>query len=282
MRHARGECIPLSWRAAAAERYAVAMARIRFILAAALALASCAGAPVLEGERLVDLTHPFDQDTIYWPGNQGFELEHTKWGEDAQGHWYAAAQFRAAEHGGTHLDAPLHFAHNGRAVADIPLAQLVGPARVIDVQPQCVANRDYLVSVEDITAHEAAQGRLSEGSVVLIRTGWSRSWPDRKRYLGNDDPEAGGELHFPGLSREAARLLGERHVALVGIDTASLDHGLSTDFPAHRVLAEAGVSGLENLTGLEELPVRGATVLALPMMIGGGSGAPARVIALLP
>jgi len=258
------------------------MARIRFILAAALVLTSCAGAPVLDGERLVDLTHPFDQDTIYWPGNQPFELEHTKWGEDAEGHWYAAARFSAAEHGGTHIDAPLHFAHSGLAVADIPLARLVGPARVIDVEPKCVANRDYQVSVDDITAHEAAEGRIAEGSVVLIRTGWSHAWPDRKRYLGNDDPEAGGDLHFPGLSREAARLLSERRVALVGIDTASMDPGLSKDFGAHRALAEAGVSGLENLTRLEDLPVRGATVLALPMKIGGGSGAPTRVVALLP
>jgi kynurenine formamidase len=258
------------------------MASTRIALAAALALAGCAGAPVLEGERLVDLTHPFDRDTIYWPGNRTFEVERTKWGEDAQGRWYAAAEFRAAEHGGTHLDAPIHFARDGRAVADIPLAELVGPARVIDVERQCLANRDYQVSVDDLTAHEAAHGRLALGSVVLIRTGWSRSWPDRRRYLGNEDPESGADLHFPGLSREAARLLSERRVALVGIDTASLDHGPSTDFAAHRVLAEAGVSGLENLTGLENLPVRGAMVLALPMKIGGGSGAPVRVVALLP
>jgi kynurenine formamidase len=258
------------------------MLRILRWLAPLLALAGCAGAPPLEGDRLVDLSHPFDRDTVYWPGNRAFEVERTKWGEDEAGHWYAAAEFRAAEHGGTHLDAPVHFAKDGRTVADIPLADLVGPARVVDVERQCVANRDYQVSVEDITAHEVDHGRIAEGSVVLIRTGWSRSWPDRKRYLGNEDPESGGELHFPGLSREAARILCERKVALVGIDTASLDHGPSQDFAAHRVLAEAGVSGLENLTRLEELPVRGATVLALPMKIGGGSGAPTRVVALLP
>jgi kynurenine formamidase len=168
MRHARGLCIPLPWRAAAAERYAVAMAPHPLHPGRSARAGELRRRPRARGERLVDLTHPFDQDTIYWPGNQGFELEHTKWGEDEQGRWYAAAQFRAAEHGGTHLDAPLHFAPKGRAVADIPLAQLIGPARVIDVQPQCVANRDYQVSVDDITAHEAAHGRLSEGSVVLI------------------------------------------------------------------------------------------------------------------
>jgi len=252
------------------------------LFALTLALASCAGAPVLDRERLVDLTHAFDQDTVYWPGSRSFELTRTAWGQDEAGHWYAAAEFCAAEHGGTHLDAPQHFAQDGRATDEIPLADLVGPARVVDVERQCLAERDYLVSVDDLTRHEASEGRFAPGSVVLIRTGWSRSWPDRKRYLGSDDSEATAQLHFPGISAEAARLLADRRVALVGIDTASLDHGPARDFPAHRVLAQAGVAGLENLTGLELLPARGAMILALPMKIAGGTGAPARVVALLP
>jgi kynurenine formamidase len=247
-----------------------------------LLLASCAGAPVLAGDRLVDLTHPFDQDTIYWPGNRSFELTHTRWEEDEAGDWYAAAEFGAAEHGGTHLDAPLHFARDGVSVAEIRVQDLLGPARVVDVERQCLDDRDYRVSVQDVTRHEANEGRIPPGSVVLFRTGWSRSWPDRRRYLGSEDPQAGGELHFPGLSAEAARLLADRKVALVGIDTASLDPGLTPDFAAHRVLAQAGIPGLENLTGLEKLPARGATVMALPMKIAGGSGAPVRVVGLLP
>jgi kynurenine formamidase len=219
-------------------------------------LAACAGAPVLTGDRLVDLTHAFDQDTIYWPGNSGFELTRTSWGEDSQGRWYAAGEFCAAEHGGTHLDAPVHFARDGLTVSELELEDLVGPARVVDVERKCLDERDYLVSVDDLARHEARDGRIAPGSVVLIRTGWSRSWPDRRRYLGSEDAEVGGELHFPGLSAEAARLLADRRVALVGIDTASLDHGPSQDFAAHRVLAQAGVAGIENLTGLERLPTR--------------------------
>jgi kynurenine formamidase len=252
------------------------------ILPLALLLGACAGAPVLDEERLVDLTHGFDQDTIYWPTARSFELTRSAWGPDEEGRWYAAAEFCAAEHGGTHLDAPQHFAAEGRSVADIPLADLIGPARVIQVERKCLADRDYLVSVEDIASHEASEGRIAPGSVVLIRTAWSRSWPDRRRYLGTDEPGDTANLHFPGLSAEAARMLADRRVALVGIDTASLDHGPSRDFAAHRVLAEAGIAGLENLTGLERLPTRGATVLALPMKIVGGTGAPTRVVALLP
>jgi len=245
-------------------------------------LGACAGTPVLDGDRLIDLTHAFDQDTIALPGNRSFELTHTRWGEDEEGRWYAASEFCMAEHCGTHLDAPLHFARDGRSVSDLAPRDLIGPARVIDVERQCLADRDYLVSVEDITRHEASEGRIAPGSVVLIRTGWSRSWPDRRRYLGSEDPQPGDELHFPGLSAEAARLLADRKVALVGIDTASLDHGPSKDLAAHRVLAQAGVAGLENLDDLERLPTRGATVLALPMKIAGGSGAPVRVVALVP
>ncbi len=247
-----------------------------------LCLCACAGAPVLDEARLVDLTYPFDQSTLYWPTARRFELKPSSWGEDEHGRWYAAGEFCASEHGGTHLDAPLHFAREGKSTADIPLVDLVGPARVIDVRRQCELERDYQVTVEDLTAHEAAQGRLRAGMVVLVHTGWGRFWPDPQRYLGSAVPGDAANLHFPGLSLEAARLLANRRVALVGIDTASLDPGPSKDFAAHRVLAEAGISGLENVAGLGQVPVSGAILMALPMKIAGGTGGPARIVALLP
>jgi kynurenine formamidase len=233
---------------------------------------------VLDTDRLVDLGHPYDADTVSWPGGPAFE-HGAEAGEDDQGLWYATGRMSLSEHSGTHLDAPLHFARAGHAVDDLPLASLIGPARVIDVRAACEQDRDYAVSVEDVTAHEAAEGRISPGTAVLVLTGWSRHWHDRLRYLGGEDVAS---LHFPGLDLEAARLLADRRVALVGIDTASIDPGTSRVFGAHRVLAEAQVPLLENLRGLEGLPARGATLIALPMLVAGGSGAPTRAVALLP
>jgi kynurenine formamidase len=247
-----------------------------------LLLAGCAAAPTLDETRMVDLTWPFDAGTLYWPTSEPFRLERTAWGADEQGHWYAAARFSAAEHGGTHLDAPVHFASGRRPVDEIPLEQLVGPARVIDVRAACAANRDYALTPADIERHEARHGRIPPGAVVLVWTGWGERWPDARRYLGSAERGEGVEPHFPGLSAAAARLLVQRHVDLVGIDTASLDPGPSSDFAAHRVLLEANVPGLENVANLERLPEVGATVLALPMKIAGGSGAPARIVAVLP
>lgn len=251
-------------------------------LACLLALAGCTAPAALDESRLVDLTWAFDEHTIYWPTSRPFELERVAWGRDEAGRWYAASELCTAEHGGTHLDAPVHFAEGRHSTEAIPLEQLVGPARVIDVAEACARERDYLVSAEDIDRHEGAHGRIPRGAVVLVRTGWGQFWPDAQRYLGSAERGEGVALHFPGLSAEAARRLVERGVDLVGIDTASLDHGPSTDFAAHRVLADANVPGLENVAHLDRLPATGATLLALPMKIAGGTGGPVRIVALLP
>ena len=254
------------------------MRRLVLALLPLASLAACVGAPVLDTDRLVDLGHPYDADTVSWPNGPAFERAGES-GEDDEGRWYATGRMGLSEHSGTHLDAPVHFAREGRAVDDLPLASLIGPVRVIDVREACARDRDYAVRVEDVTAHEAAEGRISPGTAVLLLTGWSKHWHDRPRYLGGEEVEA---LHFPGLDMEAARLLADRRVALVGIDTASIDPGASRLFGAHRVLAEAQVPCLENLRGLELLPARGATLIALPMLVADGTGSPARVVALRP
>lgn len=254
------------------------MRRARLALLPLAVLSACVSAPAPDAARMVDLGHPYDADTVSWPAGPPFERVGEA-GEDDGGRWYATGRLSLSEHSGTHLDAPLHFARDGRSVDQIPLAGLIGPARVIDVRKACEQDRDYAVTVEDLTAHEAEEGRIAAGSAVLILTGWSRHWHDRAVYLGGADVKS---LHFPGLDLEAARLLADRRVALVGIDTASIDPGTSELFGAHRVLAEAQVANLENLRGLEGLPARGATLIALPMNIAGGSGAPTRVVALLP
>jgi kynurenine formamidase len=116
-----------------------------------------------------------------------------------------------------------------------------------------------------------------------MRSGWGRFWPDKARYLGTATPGDTAHLHFPGFSKEAAEwLLRERRPAAIGVDTPSIDHGPSADFPVHRAVGAANVPGFENVAHLDRLPEAGAAVVALPMKIGGGTGAPLRIVAFLP
>ncbi len=236
----------------------------------------------IDDRKLLDLTHDFDSSTIYWPTAQPFAWKKESWGMAAGGYWYTAARYAASEHGGTHLDSPIHFGEGKATVDQLPVAQLVGPAVVIDISEACAKDADYRLRAEDITAWEKRHGAIPATAIVLVRSGWGKFWPDKKKYLGDDTPGRTSDLHFPGISREAAELLAARHVDGVGIDTASLDHGPSRDFAAHRALAAANIYGLENVAELEKLPATGATVIALPMKIKGGTGAPVRIIAILP
>lgn len=238
----------------------------------------------LASAKIVDLSHSFDADTIYWPTSpSGFELKPLHKGPTQRGFFYYANTFCSPEHGGTHLDAPMHFADGHWTSSDIPPERFIGPAIVIDVTEKAARNPDYALMPADIDAWEAEHGRIPEGAIVLLRTGWSSRWPDRKAYLGDDTPGDASNLHFPSFGPEAAALLvDERHVRLVGVDTASVDPGPSKDFLVHRIVAAANVGGLENLTNLDRLPATGAWVIALPMKIAAGSGGPARVVALLP
>jgi kynurenine formamidase len=234
--------------------------------------------------RLVDLTHAFGRQSLYWPNSpSAFRLDTLAYGMTPGGFFYSAFAFTAPEHGGTHLDAPLHFAGGKNSVDKIPLEQLIAPAVVIDISQRSANDPDYRASAEDVLAFERRHGRIEPGTIVLLRTGWSSRWPDRVRYFGDDTPDRTTQLHFPGFGADAARLLVEqRRVAVLGIDAASIDHGPSTDFVVHRIAMAANVPALENLTNLDRLPPRGATVVALPMKIEGGSGGPLRAVALVP
>jgi kynurenine formamidase len=246
-------------------------------------IASIAPAAQIDVSKAVDLTYPFDAKTIYWPTSPGFRWEKTQWGKAPAGYWYASANYAANEHGGTHLDSPLHFHEGGASAADIPIAKLIAPAAVIDIAPACAANRDYRLTVADITAWEKQHRRVADGAILLIRTGWGKRWPDKKTYLGSDTPNDVANLHFPGLSKEAADfIVKQRKVNAVGIDTASIDYGQSKDFTVHQILYGAGLYGLENVANLDRLPATGATLIALPMKIAGGTGAPVRIVAILP
>ena len=261
-------------------------------------LVACGGAPPPEeppppappepesvaGWRMIDLSHAYGGNTLYWPADTtGFQLDTLAEGETPGGYFYAAKQFATAEHGGTHLDAPSHFAEGGDDAASISLGRLILPGIVIDVSEAAAADPDYLVTDDDVLAWEDEHGPVPEGSAVLIRTGWATRWPDALAYLGDDTPGETGNLHFPGVGEAAARLLLEdRGAGLLGIDTASVDYGRSTDFIVHRIGAAAGAPNLENVADLSALPPTGFLLAALPMKIEGGTGAPVRIVAMIP
>jgi kynurenine formamidase len=244
-----------------------------------------AARPFAADRTLVDLSHDYSDETVFWPTADAFKLEKVADGVTEQGYYYAANNFATAEHGGTHIDAPVHFAKGHWSVEQIPLDRLVGDAIVVDVTATAAGQVDYRVSPADFAAWERTNGEIPAGSIVLIRTGYSAFWPDAARYLGTSErgPAAVAKLHFPGLHQDAARWLAEiRKVKAVGIDTASIDDGQSTLYETHRMLYERDIPAFENLTNLDRLPARGAFIVALPMKIKGGTGAPLRAIAMIP
>lgn len=232
---------------------------------------------------LIDLTHTFDEKTLYWPTSpSSFELHRLSYGPTEKGYFYAANSFSAPEHGGTHLDAPIHFAEGRWAADEIPLDKLVGPGVVIDITAKTATNPDYRLSREDVAAWETANGQIPAGAIILLQTGWGPRWPERKSYFGDDTPGDASKLSFPSYGEEAARyLVEERRVAALGVDTASIDYGRSEDFIVHQIANAANVIGLENVANLDRLPAKGAWIFALPMKIRGGSGGPARIVAVV-
>ena len=249
-----------------------------------LFLVSCMSQRGLEG-RWLEMTYPYDEQTIYWPTAKGFHLEKIGWGINEAGWWYASNEYGASEHGGTHADAPIHFAQKGRTMDQIPIAEWIGPSAKIDVVKKCAENRDYLLSVEDIVSWEEEYGRIPEGAWVIMYTGiGTKFYPQKKDVLGTEKSgdEALPELNFPGYSPEAVEfLVKNREIIGIAIDTPSIDYGKSKDFLAHRILMAADKLALENIARLDELPATGATLFVIPMLIKDGTGAPARVFAYL-
>lgn len=259
------------------------MLRRAALLSSLLFAASAALGLDLEGYRLVDLTHAYNEETIYWPtAPSKFDLTTLAAGETPGGFYYSAYALCSPEHGGTHLDAPVHFNENGLPNHALPLENLIAPAVVIDVAAKAETDRNYRLTVQDVLDFEARHGRITAGTIVLLRTDWSERWPNVVDYLGDDTPGDASRLSFPSYGTEAAALLvEERRVSMLGVDTASIDYGASQDFPVHRLAAAENAGGLENLTNLADLPATGTTVFALPMKIQGGSGGPVRVVALV-
>ncbi len=235
--------------------------------------------------KYVDLTHEFSEETVYWVTAKEFDLDTVYQGQTEKGYYYSAFDFTTAEHGGTHIDAPVHFAANTQSVDQIPLEKLIGNAIKIDVSANAFQQADYLITVEDLQNWEQQEGMsIPDGAIVLLETGYSKHYDDRKKYLGTDNrgEEAVKELHFPGLSPEAAKWLVEnRNIHAIGIDTASIDYGQSEYFQSHVILLSRNIPVFENLMNLDKLPSKDFEVMALPMKIKNGSGGPLRIVALV-
>ena len=251
----------------------------------AMAIGLLGGSVTVSAERWIDLTHPLSADAVFWPTAAPFMLTTDAEGFTDAGYYYSSYSFSTSEHGGTHIDAPIHFAKDRMTVDAIPLTALIGDAVVIDVSRQTATDRDYQVTVSDFNAWEAQHQRIPDHSIVLLRTNYSHFWPDAEKYLGTAKRGAAGvaELHFPGLHPEAAKwLVEQRAIKSVGIDTASIDFGQSKTYGSHVALMQADIPAFENVANLDQLPSTGAFVVALPAKIKGGSGGPLRIVARVP
>jgi kynurenine formamidase len=266
--------------------------RTRLICVAAIAMAAIALSAAnvraqsvqIDPAKIVDLTHTFDASTIYWPGEEtGFTHEYEKKGMTPGRYFYSSAKYAAPEHGGTHADAPIHFNEHGMTADQIPLANCIGPAAVIDFSARAAKDRDATLSVDDIKSYEAAYGPIPAGAIIVARSGWGKYWPDKAHYLGTAKPGDVAGLHFPGYSPEAVEfLLRNRHVNAIAIDTASMDPGTSKTFAVHQLWLGANKPGFENVANADKLPPKGATIFCIPMKIGAGTGGPARIFAVIP
>ncbi len=239
----------------------------------------------LQKASWIDLSHEYDSNTVYWPTNVKFRHDTVFCGINSQNYFYASFKYFAEEHGGTHFDAPLHFHQGGESIEKIGMERLHGPAVVVDVTEQASQNRDYLVGKTDLENWEKIHGRIPDGAVILLRTGWGKFYRDHLKYTGTLKTGVEGvrELHFPGLDPQAAKWIAEnRKVLAIGIDTPSIDNGQSTEFLTHRILCASGITAYENIARLDEVPEKGAYIVAFPMKIKGGSGAPLRIAAILP
>jgi kynurenine formamidase len=228
---------------------------------------------------IVDLTYSLNAKNPYWPG-PGYTPFQLKPIATLEKNGVLSQAFCTPEHLGTHLDAPNHFEANRLDVSAIPAESLFARGVVLDVSGAVAADPDYRLTTAEIARWEREHGPIPQEAVVFLHTGWGAYWNNYSRYANAD---ARGTMHFPGYSAEAARfLIDQRKVKGVGIDTLSIDYGLSRDFVVHHVVNKAKRYGLENVANLDRLPPRGFYVVVAPIKIEHGSGGPTRIFAVVP
>ncbi|KAL0881641.1 hypothetical protein ABMA27_001464 [Loxostege sticticalis] len=190
---------------------------------------------------------------------------------------YAANEFAAGEHGGTHIDAPYHFYREGLHVGELPLDKLIVPLIIVDVSGLVNDDPNFVLQKHHLDYMLNAGNRC----VLIFKFGWSKYFHDKKKYLGVTESD---ELNFPGLGEEIATWIttAYKNVVGVGVDVASVDPGCSKDFPVHKVLSSSGLYNIENVNLSMDVPSYGCTALVLPMKIRQGTGAPLRFVAICP
>ncbi|XP_048753993.2 isatin hydrolase-like [Ostrea edulis] len=234
------------------------------------------------GMQVVDLTHEHSYTTIYWPGNPAYNFTVLHRNNTASGFWYESNFFATAEHGGTHVDSPAHFYKGGWRTQQIPMERLVGKGVVINVKSKVSTNYDYRVSVGDLTDWENSYGRIPDGAVVLMNSGWSDNYPDKNDVFNTTTPDDPSTFHFPGWHEDTVTWLTKnRKVHVIGVDTPSVDYGQSKTFPTHVILGKNDIIGVENVGFLDRIPESGSTVFVAVLKLTDGSGGPARVFAVV-
>lgn len=226
--------------------------------------------------QVVDLTHELTDRMPLLPGSAPFALHPPVRLPDGTG----LTTFSCGEHTGTHIDVPAHVGKGLPTVDEIAPVRLVSQGVVIDVRMRVAGNSDYQLTLADLNAWEKQNGKIPPRALVILNTGWHQRWENADRYLNRDDK---GLMHFPGFSVDVLKaLIRDRDINGVGIDTASVDPGLSTTLDGHKALLGGGRYQIENLDNLDLLPARGFGVIVAPLKISRGTGAPARVLAIVP
>ena len=223
---------------------------------------------LLNKGKWIDLTYEFSAQTLYWPNNpSGFRLDTVANGNTPGGYYYSSYTFNAPEHGGTHLDAPVHFSAQGLSADKLGPDQLTGDAVVIDVSSKALKDRDYLISVNDLKEFMEKYDTIKANTIVLFKTGYGQFYPDAEKYFGTSEKGAEGisKLHFPGIDPKAAEWLVQQKIKAVGLDTPSIDYGQSKDFKTHQILMGANIPAFENVASLDQLPATGVFIVALPI-----------------
>ena len=229
--------------------------------------------------RVIDMTWTLEESAPAWPAEAAPRFQLNAYAT-LEKNGVLSQAISMPEHFGTHLDAPNHFAARQIPVDQLTTAQLIGPGVVIDMTMKSEADPDAELTETDLVQWEQQQGRIPDGAILFLKTGWGRHWKQPVRYLNQD---ARGQMHFPAYSAGAVRwLIRERKIRGLGIDTLSIDPGQSKEFPVHRLLNGSGLYGLENVAALDQLPAREFVVIVSPLKLKNGSGGPTRLYACLP
>lgn len=227
--------------------------------------------------KAVDLSHVLNSKTPDFFGDHDiYHFDHKTLVKDSG---YSTGTFQTPEHFGTHVDAPVHFAKGAQPIDQISVKRLVVPAVVIDIRNQAETNPDCLLSEAMIQEWEKEHGRIPDNAAVLLLTGWSKRWDSEQQYRNLDSKN---QMHFPSYSIEAVKfLIEQRKINAIGVDTLSIDPGISTTYPVHKISAQNNVYGIENLNNLDQLPAKGILLFCGVPALEGGTGCPARVVAIV-